>query len=101
MGSLGLLSLTLALVLQGLELYTQRLQCSYGCHFLPDHSLAMSRVLGVIKYQHYDSEDTEEKTKQQPKKTPRTKGQGSWSQKLIQMIRKKTTGLKALVPWPQ
>lgn len=61
MGSLGLLSLTLALVLQGLELYTQSLQCSYGCHFLPDHSLAMSCVLGVIKYQHYDSEDTEEK----------------------------------------
>lgn len=61
MGSLGLLSLTLALVLQGLELYTQRLQCSYGCHFLPDHSLVMSCVLGVIKYRHYDSEDTEEK----------------------------------------
>lgn len=56
----GLLSLTLALLLQRQELDTQRLHCSHGCHFLPDHSLAMGYVLEVITYQHYDSKDIQE-----------------------------------------
>ena len=56
--SLALLSLILALLFQGLELDTRGLQRSHRRHFPPGHSLAMSCVLGVIKYQHYDSEDT-------------------------------------------
>lgn len=54
----------------------------------------MNRVLGVIKYQHYDSEDTEGKN-------PRTMGKAVRARNSIQMIRQKTTGLKAPVPWSQ